>query len=241
MLKKVGIALSAFTALALQFSTANALTYTTNLIDHPNGSAAPPSYGLRLDGLFDGEKNDTYTFSFDGVTMTTDTEEQTVLISGDLIGGFDADERDGSREDDTWSFSFLYDTNITVNGDGSWAVDGSSSGANFGTLTYTGSNNVDGKDDDVDTGKTIGLSDFMGGSFEDDDHRCGSDCGPWVGIGWLSHTTNFDSTEYTHYDYNDFLYTAADETGPNITSVPEPSAFGSVKSRFSRSGSFASS
>lgn len=40
---------------------------TYNLHNHPDGSANPPAYGLRLDGLLTGNTNEEYTFDFDHV------------------------------------------------------------------------------------------------------------------------------------------------------------------------------
>ena len=37
---------------------------TYQLKNHPDGNAAPPPYGLRLDGLLNGNQGTIYTFDF---------------------------------------------------------------------------------------------------------------------------------------------------------------------------------
>ena len=109
MLKKFGAVAAAVAGMTLQISAANAAIITHTLVDHPDGSEAPPVYGLRLDGLFDGNANDVYTFSFVEVTMTIDTDADTVNIAGELLGG---SEGEGEDRDTTWFLDFTYDTNI---------------------------------------------------------------------------------------------------------------------------------
>lgn len=204
VIKKCSAAATLIMGLALYTSSSQALIITHHLMDHPDGNQAPPTYGLRLDGLFSGDADDVYTFSFLDVEMTIDTGDASdntdgyVEIAGTMLGGTSGD---GKARDTEWDLFFRYDTNILIEEDGSWIVDGSSSGANFGYIAL-------GADD-------IGLADFMGGQFQPDSHRCSghSDCGPWVGIGWLSHQTTFDSATYTHYDANDFIYTVSEPAG----------------------------
>ena len=99
MFKKFGALAAAVAGLALQVSAANAAIIKHTLIDHPDGSEAPPVYGLRLDGLFSADASDVYTFSFVDVTMTIDTDADTVNIAGELLGG---SAGDGEARDTAW-------------------------------------------------------------------------------------------------------------------------------------------
>ncbi|MDJ0789264.1 MAG: PEP-CTERM sorting domain-containing protein [Myxococcota bacterium] len=63
---------------------------TYQLGNHPDGNAAEPFYGLRLDGLFDGDDDTIVTLSFDpadgaNVQMTIDGAE--IHIYGVVFGG----------------------------------------------------------------------------------------------------------------------------------------------------------
>ncbi len=67
-------------------------TITYRLENHPDGIAAKPFYGLRLDNLFDtGTSDDTITFNFeaDGAAMFMDISGDTIHIYGIAFGGPD--------------------------------------------------------------------------------------------------------------------------------------------------------
>ena len=83
---------SAFLAACLPLSAQATplLDGTYRLGNHPDGAAAEPFYGLRLDGLFDGDASTIVTFSFDpadgaDVQMTIDGAE--IHIYGVVFGG----------------------------------------------------------------------------------------------------------------------------------------------------------
>ena len=63
------------------------------LHNHPDGFVRPPLYGLRLDGLTDGNSATTVTFDFEapgaGVHLTYDDVAGTVRIFGTVFGGVD--------------------------------------------------------------------------------------------------------------------------------------------------------
>ena len=95
------------------------------LEDHPDGTAGPPSYGLRLDELIDVTPgHDVFTFSFDapGTDMRIDitsvgTDEYELHIYGTAFGGlvenneYIADFTSGVEID------FVYTMAHTVDGD----------------------------------------------------------------------------------------------------------------------------
>ncbi len=85
------------------------------LLNHPDGSAAAPSYGLRLDGLLDGDPNSIFTFSFEdeGANVIMDffldenTGTGTIDIAGTIFGGKDVG---GSWENPAlWQIEFHYE------------------------------------------------------------------------------------------------------------------------------------
>jgi len=58
---------------------ASATLVEFDLLDHPDGSAGPPTYGLRLD---DPDTSATNTFHFDSVTGVFNTDTNTFHVSG---------------------------------------------------------------------------------------------------------------------------------------------------------------
>jgi len=83
-----------------------------DLSNHPDGSVAPPAYGLRLDGLLTGNSNDEYTFDFENassaMSMIWDKGADTLTISGTAYGG---EDNGGSYEAGTtaiWDIEFIY-------------------------------------------------------------------------------------------------------------------------------------
>jgi len=79
-------------------SAASAATVTYNLFNHPDGNAAEPYYGLRLNELYDVTGGtDHFTFDFERteitasggslMQMTVDDMANTVTLSGRVYGG----------------------------------------------------------------------------------------------------------------------------------------------------------
>lgn len=62
-----------------------------NLFDHPDGGEAPPTYGLRLDGLISGSSGDEWTFSFQDTPgdgrNAVDIGTSTVIMTLFEVGG----------------------------------------------------------------------------------------------------------------------------------------------------------
>ncbi len=86
-----------------------------SLHNHPDGSAAQPYYGLRLDGLWTGNEEDVYTFDFDhkDSSMMLDLSKASngtynIEISGVTYGG-----QDGGSTYVNNKFLGLYDVKFT--------------------------------------------------------------------------------------------------------------------------------
>lgn len=192
--------------LSLLAGSANATVFSFDLYDSVEGNTAPPTYGLRLDGLYSGNAGDIYTFSFVDVGMTVDSDADTATLGGTLSGGTSGN---GEARTTDWAFAFTY-TGLDVDAtDGSWEfINGTSDGS--GTIWSD------------DLGDSFLLVQWMGSDGfgpKGDGGPCRTDDGPWCGNGWLNHsiTPNTPTTgwENTHLAASDFLYTGVP--------VPEPS------------------
>jgi len=177
----------------LRYGLANDDVYACH--DHPNGGAAPPTYGLRLDDLIE---TGTYTFSFDhddgkeraGVTLTYDADLQQIHIAGRAFGGLETGEV-WSPESSGWiTIDFTYTKNVSVRdacdapaGDDLYVM--GQSADNRGTIT------LDGWGGDA----VFSFSDKQADSgcsfiFDNDDDSKGNgeiagDPAVWSGSGWL--------------------------------------------------------
>lgn len=193
-----------FIGLSLLAGSAHAAVFTFDLFDSVEGNTAPPTYGLRLDGLYSGSSSDIYTFSFVDVGMTVDSVANTAVLGGTLLGGTSGE---GEDRDTDWEFTFTY-TGLDVDDtDGSWEfVDGTSDGS--GSIWN-------------ELGETFELVEYMGSDGfgpKGDGGPCRTDDGPWCGNGWLNHSitpnTPTSGWEDIHLAASDFLYTGRP--------VPEP-------------------
>lgn len=112
--------LTAFFTLGAQATPIDADTLY-ELGNHPDGGAADPLYGLRLDGLLTGDTTDIYTFDFDdaasSMTMLWDSVTNTLTITGTTIGGEDSGSTYLAGTTETWSITFTY-YDMYVCGDG---------------------------------------------------------------------------------------------------------------------------
>jgi len=194
-----------------------ATTYTFDMASHPDGNAAPPVYGLRLDELYNATSgHDIFTFDFNhpssSMTLVYDDVNDTITISGMAFGGLDT----GTGYTDPtfaglWEISFVYEDNVTnVSGSDVNLIVTDDSSNNNGTITpQFGAN----------TGVAIMLVDYTGNhsysyKFNNvDNHRLGGTglSGPetYVGWGWLNHNGQ------PHVGASDWLHTAE---------VPEPAS-----------------
>ncbi len=211
MFSKMSIcALAALSLSALAGSSSAGLISngTYDLHNHPDGSANPPLYGLRLDELYNvtGD-HDIFTFDFDDArsSMTMVVTDTTIAISGVVWGGRDTGT--GYAAEATtglYTINFLYSIGVgPVAGDDDVEVAANASGLNSGTILSP-------------TSDLISLVDYSG-SFpntfrlgnEDNDlgHRGHNGISGW---GWLNHGGG------SHIAASDWLFTA--------TLVPTPGA-----------------
>lgn len=192
------ITLAGAAAAAFIVSSANAASVVTTyrLLDHPDGNAAPPPYGIRLDGIF-GAGTGTTTFSFNtaaGVFMTvTDSSSMgggiVINIAGEVFGGIDAGAgvNAGHAGTGTYALDFTYSVNTLAQGTG--YIVNPPSATNGGTLNAI---NVNG--DESNFQFNIFEEPGTGNPFKflQDDHRLAGHPqfgqGYFVGRGWLSFT-----------------------------------------------------
>ncbi|MEM7189481.1 MAG: Ig-like domain-containing protein, partial [Pseudomonadota bacterium] len=174
---------------------------TVQLLNHPDGAAAGPFYGLRLDNVF-GEGIWTFDFEADGALMYATIDGSTIHIWGTAVGGRDT----GSSYDDPALFAidFTYDMVQQASGDDDLVVNAADQGQGAGTISRL--------DDDGSVVETKTLTDKAGshpfsfrfGNEDDDDgHRGFEGKSGW---GWL-HVDGEDPA-----GAQDWLFTA----GPKV-------------------------
>lgn len=178
------------------------------LHNHPDGSARPPSYGLRLDELYNATSNhDIFTFDFDHAlsNMKLLITSSTIHIYGTVYGGRDtgtgyaADAYAG-----VYTVDFTYSVGVSQKpGDDDWWVAyPNPMMQNSGTIK-------------TPLGNTIALVDKQQGDYyfrlgnEDNDagHRGYAGISGW---GWLNH----GPPGSPHVDSSDWLFTANLIPGP---------------------------
>lgn len=172
------------------------------LHNHPDGSARPPLYGMRLDELYNATANhDIFTFDFDHAmsNMKMMITSTSIHIYGQAYGGRD---NGGTYAADVYagvySIDFTYSIGVSAKpGDDDWWVKyPNPMMQNSGTITTT-------------LGHVINLVDKPQGDYyfrlgdEDNDagHRGFSGISGW---GWLNHGPSGS----THVDSSDWLFTA---------------------------------
>lgn len=177
---------------------------TFKLSDHPDGNAQPPIYGLRLDGLFGGSGD--VTFSFDtaqGVFLTVAGGQITISGVVELVETSGSSPALGTLFD----VNFTYRDNVAADSTG-WVVDPGDPDNN-GTLV---------SQSDPTLAFTLIDAPTTGNSFDfhPDGQRITGDSSTWVGDGWLD---VFDSAgNQVNGSPQDWLFTG--------TLIPLPSAAG---------------
>lgn len=195
--------LSGVAALALGVSGAGAGTILMefDLSDHPDGSASPPPYGLRLDNII-GSGAATLSmghFSDTVLSVIEDNGDLSISITGTLWGGRVSGGSYISAE--AYTIDMTYALDVASSG-GGWVVNGHDSG-NSGVLTRVSDN----------TEWTLYTTTDAGQSFRflPDGHRLSGDNSSWVGRGWL--TTNSDGSDSASGN-QDWLFTATQREVP---------------------------
>lgn len=216
-------------------SPAFATIHRYELRDHLNGNLAPPTYGLRLDGL-NGTVADDFTFTFDhpdgGVFLEYDTVAQTINISGRIYGGKTVGD-DYTDIFGFWDFNFTYAENVDATGghndlDAEVTAESRNPNLNSGTITAVDFGGVafqnnGGAGNLIEVGTAIDLVDEEGNHgfsfrFNPDGHRGVSG---FNGYGWLNHSNGGSGFPDNHLYAGDFLFSASQVPPPNIQ-VPEP-------------------
>ncbi len=188
-------------------SAATIVPGTYELFNHPDGNAAPPEYGLRLDGLIGGSSSDVFTFDFEhadaSMLLTYDDQAGTIRIFGSAYGGLNQ----GSGY---------------AAGAGLWDID----------VTMTGVTTVPGDDDlwltaqhqyigDITSPTAVSYPLYtetgnnpysfrLGDENNDNGHRGAAGVSGW---GWVNH-----NDPNTHVYASDWLFTMAE------TPVPAPAS-----------------
>lgn len=183
------------------------------LNNHPDGSARPPQYGMRLDELFDVTANhDIFTFNFDDPAsdMKMTYDGSTIRIFGQVWGGRDiggAYAAEATTGLYTVDFSYLIGVAAVPGDDDVW-VDGPNM-SNSGFIQPP-------------VGPVVSLVDKRGngGDFSfrlgDEDDDAGHRGHPGIsGWGWLVH----DFPAQMHIPDSDFLFTAELIPAPGTVGV----------------------
>ena len=174
------------------------------LANHPDGGAAPPLYGFRLDGL-DGDSGHEFTFDFEGqgASMIMDFEgvDGSLRILGTAFGG--RIENHDYVDPQVWEIDFLYTKMIL---DGDRLVSDPTSATNTGTIT-PGAMSPSG--DGFPAGSPIDLVDYFGKhsfTFALEENHRGFD--GVSGFGWVNHSgAGLDN----HVAASDWLFTVIPE------------------------------
>lgn len=171
------------------------------VIDHPDAQEAPPSYGLRLDNLFQvhglaGATGGATTFSLDGVIL-----DLLVNDSGELISlNFSGQVTGGEDDDNGYGFGFgQYDFDLTyqfnLTGNVSSGVETIPTEMNQGSLVA--GSGIDGVQEGTEFlfyEKVVGGMPF---ALKPDGFRIDGDESTWVGAGWLTYDSEGGPAEGT--------------------------------------------
>ena len=173
------------------------------LFNHPNGSAAAPFYGLRLDGLLTGDESNIYTFDFEhssSEVFLRHTSDKTIEITGKAFGGEDIGSTYKTGTTAVWDINFTYQNVNQLSGDDDLAT---SIGEGFISSTEFGSFDLI-----AETGNHSFAFRF-GDKNNDLGHRKYNGTSGW---GWVNHAPNTtaanDAIGVSHLYASDWLFTA---------------------------------
>lgn len=175
---------------------------TYQLLNHPDGDARPPLYGLRLDELYDVTGgHDIFTFDFEapGANMLMDFDGTSLHIYGTVFGGLNAGSGYAGSHVGLWAVDFTYGLLGAVPGDDDLIVT-TPDFTNTGTITR------------LATQESIPLWDYSGSygytfRLGDEDHDLGHRGFPGTsGWGWVNH-----NAQNTHVGASDWLFTVVPE------------------------------
>lgn len=178
------------------------------LLDHPDGNAAPPTYGLRLDELINVTPgHDRFTFSFEHPQalmqmMLTEVGagEFSIHIWGTAFGGLVVNNEYDPLLSGLVEIDFTYMLAHLVDGDDDLIVT-TPSFMNTGSIMFNGSTI-----DLFDRANSEGFSFRLGNEDDDQGHRGFDGISGW---GWLDH-----GKAGTYVAASDWLFTVVPTPGP---------------------------
>ncbi len=183
---------------------------TYSLQNHPDGAAAPPTYGFRLDELINVTGgHDIFTFDFNHAqsTMQLTWDGSVIHISGQSFGGLDTGGSYGNPLfAGLWAIDFTYNVGVSSAANNLKVV---ANQQNTGTITRLSDSSVFNLQD-----QSNGAYSFKFGSEDNGSgHRGFNGISGW---GWVNHTPA-GSAFGSHVNASDWLFTA--------TPVPEPEIY----------------
>jgi serine-aspartate repeat-containing protein C/D/E len=178
--------------------------------NHPDGSARPPYYGLRLDERYNATSgHDTFTFDFEAPTSSVfmTVSATTIVISGQAYGGRDTgDVYENDQYLGLYTFNFTYSLGVApVPGDDDVWVS-TANHANSGSITTPLGDNFNLVDEFMG-----GYSFRLGNENNDLGHRGFNGISGW---GWLTY-----GPPYNHVADSDWLFTATLVPAPGVVPV----------------------
>lgn len=204
----VGLAgLPAVSAAPLSFGT-------YHLHSHPDGAKAPPSYGLRLDELFNVTQNrDSFTFDFDapGSAMYLRYTPSTIRIFGVAFGGYDTGVSYHPDWSGLWDIDVSYTNVVSIAGGDDDVIVYESEHVNSGFIHRQGDEEII---DLFDYAGNHGYTFQLGDEGDDQGHRGFAGISGW---GWLNHR---DPNKHTVA--SDWIFTV----GTRVIPSPEAGLLG---------------
>ena len=195
------------------------------LLDHPDGNAAPPTYGLRLDELINVTPgHDRFTFSFEHPQalmqmMLTEVGagEFSIHIWGTAFGGLVVNNEYDPLLSGLVEIDFTYMLAHLVDGDDDLIVT-TPSFMNAGSIMFDGSTI-----DLFDRANSEGFSLRLGNEDDDQGHRGFDGISGW---GWLDH-----GEAGTHFVASDWLFTVVPTPGPTALMAIAAALFARARRR----------
>ena len=171
--------------------------------NHPDGNAASPEYGLRLDGILTGNPDDIVTFDFEhpDADVKIQVAGSQVRIFGTAFGGIDLGESYDPHNSGLWQIDFTYNNVEGLQGDDDVIVDRANAGGNTGTIKQLFGDQLTFDLNDYAGNKAISFQ--LGNEADDQGHRGFNGISGW---GWLNHS-NFDG----YAAASDWLFTVNPE------------------------------
>lgn len=189
------------------------------LHNHPDGSATPPPYGMRLDELFNvTSDHDIFTFDFDDARsdMKLTYDGSTIRIFGSVWGGRDIGSAFANEATTgLYIVDFTYDLGIRLAGGDDDLVVDTDNRANDGyIIAPTSPDKIALVDQRLD-----GFSFRFGDEDNDQGHRGFAGISGW---GWLTH----NPATLDHIAASDWLFTAELIPSPATLMLAAPMMLG---------------